>query len=100
MVPPIHSLPSDRSVYGGRRPDVAAGPRGMMTMVPSASVDGRSAVPDAAHAPPRADSRSRPRGALGAGGDRVAAAVLLAPSVIGCRLSLGVRIGTSLLLSL
>src|SRR5690625_6728364 len=72
----------------------------MMTMVPSASVDGRVAVPDAAHGAPRADSRSRPRGAPGAGGDRVAAAVLLAPNVIGFSLFLGVPIGTSLVLSL
>lgn len=71
-----------------------------MTMVPSASVDGRVAVPDAAHGAPRADSRSRPRGAPGAGGDRVAAAVLLAPNVIGFSLFLGVPIGTSLVLSL
>src|SRR5699024_10984674 len=49
---------------------------------------------------PRADSRSRPRGAPGAGGDRVAAAVLLAPNVIGFSLFLGVPIGTSLVLSL
>src|SRR5690625_7322487 len=72
----------------------------MMTMVPSASVDGRVAVPDAAHGAPRADSRSRPRGAPCAGGDRVAAAVLLAPNVIGFSLFLWVPIGTSLVLSL
>src|SRR5699024_3500993 len=78
-----------------RRPDVAAGPRGMMTMVPSASVDGRVAVPDAAHGAPRADSRSRPRGAPGAGGDRVAAAVLLAPNVFGSALCRGVPSGAS-----